>query len=359
MSESKNPALIIQLSKIRHNAQVVTALCQRYGIMVTAVTKGFCAIPEVAEAMLQGGCSMVADSRVKNLQKLREFAFDVEYMLLRMPMLSETDEVVRCADISLNSEIATIQALNAAAKRAHARHKVVLMVDIGDLREGVWPDQLGKTVEAILACEYIHFEGIGTNLGCYGGVIPSPTNMQFLVEQKEWIETHFSVPVPLISGGSTSGLQLLVQGGMPPGVNHFRVGEGILLGRSTTDRFLIPGTFQDTFRIRGEVIECNEKPSVPIGERGLDAFGNIPQFADRGLRRRVIVALGRQDVVRTDGLAPFDETLVMLGATSDHLLVDTTESPYPYRVGDTVEFSLDYTSLLAAATSEYVVKELV
>lgn len=355
----KNPALVINLEKIRQNAHVITTLCATYGIQVAGVTKGFCAIPEVAEAMLFGGCTMLADSRVKNLQKLREADFAVEHILLRTPMLSEVDEVIRYADISLNSEIVVIQALNRAAKTLHTRHKIILMIDVGDLREGIWPDKLDETMQAIIACDAIEFEGIGCNLGCYGGVIPTPENMQMLLKQQVYIEQTYNRRGRLVSGGSTSGLQLVAAGQVPKGINHFRVGEGILLGRSTTDNFFIPGTVQDIFHIRGEIIECNEKPSVPFGPRGQDAFGNTPEFEDRGLRRRAIVGLGCQDIVRTNGLIPCDPHLRILGVTSDHLLVDVTDAEYAYTVGDTLEFSPDYASLLAAATSEYIYKEFI
>ncbi len=353
----KNPALIIDLQKIRHNARAVTILCGKYGVQVAAVTKGFCAIPEVAEAMLQGGCTMLADSRMKNLRKLREARFDVEYMLLRIPMISEVEEVVQFADISLNSEIETIKALDNAAKQLHRRHKIVLMVDLGDLREGIWPDTLKKTVDEIVQCESLDFEGIGCNLGCYGGVIPTTGNMKNLLQQKAFIETAYQLRLNLISGGNSCGLQLLASGKMPPGINHFRVGEAILRGRSTTDQFVIPGTYQDTFMIRGEIIECNRKPSVPIGERGQDAFGYIPEFEDLGIRRRAIVALGCQDIVSFRSLSPLDRQINILGATSDHLILDLTGAQRTYRTGDTLEFYPDYRSLLAAATSEYVSKE--
>lgn len=355
----KNPALLIDLAKIRHNATIITTLCQKYGIQVAAVTKGFCAIPKVAEAMLEGGCSMLADSRVKNLQKLREKQFDVEYMLLRAPMISEVEEVVRCADISLNSEVNTIKALNNAAKKCCTQHKILLMIDLGDLREGIWPDVLKRTVDEIVQCDHIIFEGIGCNLGCYGGVLPTPENMSFLLNQKEFIETTYDLTLKLLSGGSSCGLQLLTSGKMPQGINHFRVGEAILLGKSTTDRFFIPAAYQDAFIIRGEIIECNRKPSVPVGQRGLDGFGNIPEFEDKGSRQRVILALGLQDITNVEGLTPFDTQSKILGTTSDHLIVDITDTEHVYHIGDTMEFFVDYLSLLTAATSEYISKELV
>ena len=355
----RNPVLIIDLSKIEHNARVVAGLCGAYDVSLAAVTKGFCAIPIVASAMLAGGCTMVADSRVKNLVKLREAHINTEYLLLRLPMLSEVEEVIQNADISLNSEIVTIKALNQAAQKLYKQHKIILMIDVGDLREGIFPCDLTKTVEAILSCEHLSLVGIGTNLGCFGGILPTPENMQQLLHCKHVIETTYHVNLRFVSAGNSCGLRLLASGKMPAGINHFRVGEAILLGRSTTDHWVIPWTYRDAFIIRAEIVECNEKPSCPIGLQGYDAFDHLPYFVDQGLRRRVILALGRQDIAVAKDLHPLDPKVVIWGATSDYTIVDITQSERPYQVGMTMEFIPDYGGLLSAATSEYIEKVLI
>lgn len=355
MQVHKYPALIADIGKIEYNARVITALCQHYHIQVAAVTKGVCAEPEIAAAMLRGGCRMLADSRLENIQRLRKQRFEVDYLLLRLPMVSEVEEVIRLTDISLNSEIMTIKALNTAAQRQQAIHRIILMIDVGDLREGIWPDTLHNILPDILQCQHILLKGIGCNLGCYGGVIPSPDNMKRLLQQKTLIESQYHVPIHLVSGGSSAALHLLTSGKMPTGINHFRIGEAILLGRNPIDRSVIPGACQDTFVLQGEIIECQRKPSVPLGQIGQDAFGHTPQFEDKGIRLRAIVALGRQDV-DLHGLTPLDPTLKILGASSDHLLVDITEAQGKYEVGQNIGFFPNYASLLAASTSRYVKK---
>lgn len=353
---NKNPTLIVDAGKIEYNAQVITTLCQQHdNIQVAAVTKGVCAEPEIAEAMLRGGCTMLADSRLENLERLRTKHFDVDYLLLRLPMISEAEETVRLADISLNSEIETIKALNSAAQKQQTTHRIILMIDVGDLREGIWPETIPAILPEILQCEHIILEGIGCNLGCYGGVIPSPENMQLLLEQKRLIESSYSISIHLVSGGTSTTLQLLASGKMPTGINHFRIGEAILLGRNPADRSPLPGTFQDTFILRGEIVECQWKPSVPIGQIGQDAFGHLPVFEDRGIRLRAILALGRQDIVVT-GLTPCDPEVQILGASSDHLIVDITDTQYSYKVGSTLSFFPNYAALLAASTSQYIRK---
>ncbi len=94
------------------------------------------------------------------------------------------------------------------------------------------------------------------------------------------------------------------------------------------------------------------KPSVPIGDSGANAFGEHPTFESRGEQIRGICKIGRQDTV-ADGLTPRDEQIKIIGASSDHLIVDLTRAK-PYRVGDVLDFTPDYGALLRAYTSPYV-----
>ena len=89
---------------------------------------------------------------------------------------------------------------------------------------------------------------------------------------------------------------------MPKEINHFRIGEAILLGRNVIDRSPWPGTRHDTFRLVAEVVELESKPHAHR-RPGQDAFGDTRAFEDRGVRRRAICNLGRQDFV-VDGIEP-------------------------------------------------------
>jgi predicted amino acid racemase len=349
------PYVTIDLEKIAHNARTITRLCGRYGIAVTGVTKGTCGLPAVAQAMLRGGVTSIGESRMPNIHRLKASGVHTSYMLLRLPPLSEVDEVVTGVDISLNSELTVVTALSEAACRHGLVHRIIIMVDLGDLREGVWPDDLVPLVRDIMALPGIQIVGLGTNLSCYGGVVPSEDNMQQLVDYAEQLERTFGLHLQYISGGNSSALPLIAAGKMPGRVNHVRIGEAILLGRETIHRTAWPETFQDAFRLYAEVIERKEKPSIPIGEISEDAFGKKPCFADKGQRVRAILDIGREDV-DVAGLQPLDVRLTILGASSDHLLVDITEAKTAIRIGDELAFSLNYSALLAAMTSPYVDK---
>ena len=348
------PYITIDLNKIEHNARTITALCGKYGIDVCGVSKVTCGMPQVAKAMLRGGVACIGESRMKNIHRLKANGVSTEFTLLRIPPLSAADDIVTSVNMSLNSELPVIQALSEAAFRRGLVHNIMIMVDLGDLREGVWPDDLLSMVREVVELPGIRIAGLGTNLSCYGGVKPSEKNMNQLVEYAHRIETVFGLKLRYISGGNSSSLNLIASGKMPRAVNHIRIGEGILLGRETVNRAAWPGTFQDAFLLQAEIIELKEKPSVPIGETGEDAFGGKPEFVDKGERDRAILNIGREDVV-VEGMVPVDPEISILGASSDHLIVDVTEAEN-VRLGSELAFFMNYGALLAAMTSEYVEK---
>jgi predicted amino acid racemase len=350
-----HPHVNIDLHKIEHNARTIVGLCQAHGIEVTGVTKVTCGDPEVAKAMLRGGVSSIGESRLENIHRLRAAGVHASYLLLRLPPLSEVDDIVAATDISLNSELSVLVALSQAAQRQGRVHEVILMVDLGDLREGLWPNDLIPFVRETLKLPGIRIGGLGTNLTCFGGVIPSEDNMHRLVALAEEIERTFGLNLARISGINSSGLELIASGHMPKRVNHARIGEAILLGVETVHHRPWPGTFQDAFLLSAEVLELKEKPSLPQGQCGEDAFGHLPTFENHGEVDRAILNIGREDV-EVDGLTPIDPRLKILGASSDYLVMDVTAAGDSVRVGDRIAFSLNYGALLAVMSSQYVEK---
>ena len=349
----KYPCIEIDLSKITYNSRKIVSYCSEAGIKLTAVTKVFCGKLPVVEAVLKGGVASIGDSRIENLQKLKDLP--CEKMLLRIPMLNEVEEVVSYSDITLESELRTIEEISRVAERHGIKKKIVLMVDLGDLREGVPPEDAINTIDKILKLENIELVGLGTNLTCYGGVIPDEENLGQLVRLKDKVKFLYSLDLPIISGGNSSSLHLLFEDKMPRGINHLRIGEAIALGRETAYGERIDSLYTDTSILKAQIIELKNKRSVPIGRVGRNAFGQVPEFVDRGIRKRAILAVGKQDI-DPEGLKPIDPKLLVIGASSDHLILDVTDSDRAYKVGDVIEFTMDYGCLLAAMTSEYVKK---
>lgn len=348
------PKIKVNLDKIKQNVLTLVEMCGEHGIEVAGVTKVFCAYPEIAEVYIKGGVSFLADSRIQNLKKLKDL--DIRKIMLRLPMISEAEDVVRYADISLNSEIDTIRELSKKAIEQDRVHDIILMVDLGDLREGFYTeDDLMDAVEEVILLEGVDIVGLGTNMTCYGAIIPKTENLDRLMELKEKIERRYSVNLEIISGGNSSSIYLLEEDNI--NINNLRLGESLVLGKETAYGKQIEGTTDDAFTLEVEVIETKEKPSIPTGEIGKDAFGKIPTFTDRGVRKRSICAIGQQDI-DLDGIIPMDDKIIVLGASSDHLILDTTDSKWNYTIGDIIKFKLSYGGILRAMTSSYVDKDI-
>ncbi|NMA86293.1 MAG: alanine/ornithine racemase family PLP-dependent enzyme [Tissierellia bacterium] len=351
------PKLKVNTEKIKHNVEIIVEHCKRNEIKVAGVTKVFCGEPKIANAYIDGGVDYLADSRIENLIKLKDL--NIPKILLRLPMQSEAELVVEYTDISLNSEIETIKILSEKAVEKGIIHKIILMVDLGDLREGYYSEEdLYNAVEEILKFKGIELMGIGTNLTCYGGVIPDENNLGRLVEIGKFIEEKYNINLEITSGGNSSSLYLIIEDNMVKGINNIRLGESLILGRETAYGKKIENTHEDAFQLEVEIIEIKEKPSIPIGKIGMDAFGREPSFVDKGIRKRIIAAIGKQDI-EFDTLISIDQGISILGGSSDHLLLDGTESSIDYKVGDTIKFNLSYGGILSTMTSEYVKKEIV
>jgi predicted amino acid racemase len=351
----KTPYLTIDLDKIEHNARTIVSLCNEHGIEVTGVTKVTCGHPEVAKAMLRGGVASIADSRLENIQRLKSAGVDTSLMLFRLPPLSAVDEVAESVDLSLDSELAVLEGLSEAAMGMGKVHDVILMVDLGDLREGIWLEDVIAFVREAIRLEGVHIKGIGTNLACFAGIVPSEDNMNQLVELANEIENTFVITLEWISGINSSGLELIAAGNMPQRINHARIGEAIILGRETIHRKPWPDTFQDAFVLHAEILELKKKPSLPVGERSEDAFGRLTEFADKGNVLRALINVGREDI-DIAGISPDDSRIDILGGSSGYLVLDVSAAEDTIAVGDELTFSLNYSALLTTMTSEYVKK---
>lgn len=351
----KLPRVVWDHDRLLHNAACLDELCKQHASPIgwTPVTKVVCADPDIIQALVNNGYRALADSRIENLKNIKKISPDCQTTLLRLPGLHEIEEVIRYADVSLVSEVETIEKLQAKAQEAGVTHKIILMIELGDLREGILAENLLEVGQCILAQANIEWLGIGTNLTCYGGVIPTKEIMMELVAVKQRVEKELGHSLSIISGGNSSILPLLMKGEIPEGINQLRLGEALFFGKETAYGGKIPGMYHDIFTLQAEVIEVKEKNSVPSGPVGMNAFGEKPVFIDKGSHRRAIVALGEQDVPAAD-LSPLDPSIEIIGASSDHLILDVTGSDT--RVGDVLSFRLNYRSLLYAMTSKYVGK---
>lgn len=348
--ENRYPRLEINLAHLQHNVARIVERCGSCGIQVAGVIKGATGIPEVAKAFDQGGAAFIASSRLEQIEDAINAGIEKPMMLIRVPMLSEVKDVIKLTDISLNSEFEVIKALNEEAKRQGKLHKVILMADLGDLREGFWDkDEIVEVAEYIEnKMINIQLVGIGTNLGCYGSIAPTAEKLQELVELAEKIEKRLDRELEYISGGATSSLMRVWDKDIPERINLLRIGEGILLARDlgVFYGYDMSELYQDVFRLKAEVIEVKNKPSYPVGTIAVDAFGHTPEYVDRGMRRRALLAMGKVDYADPCELIPMEEGIEVLGASSDHTIIDIEDAERDYKVGDIMTFDVCYATIV-------------
>lgn len=357
MNKRSYPRLLIDLKKLQHNAECVRKECNRYGIQVAGVIKGCNGMTECAEVFANAGCSQIASSRLEHLNACRMAGISAEMLLIRSPMLSETEETVRVADMSLNSDIQVLRELDRQARLQQKIHKVILMKDLGDLREGFWElEELLEAAQLAERLEHLELSGIGTNLGCYGAIEATVEKMEELVACAEAVEECIGRKLNLISAGNTFSYPRVLDGNMPERINHIRIGETMLLARDLQDLwgYDLSHMHQDVFRIQAEVLEVRDKPTRPIGKVLYDAFGQQPEYEDRGIRRRALLGIGKVDYAYETQLIPTDSGIEILGASSDHTILDVEDSTKKYQVGDIVEFQMFYGPLVYVTKSQEV-----
>lgn len=350
--QERYPQLIINLERIKENAKIMVTECKKRNLELVGVEKLVAGNLAVAKAYLESGIKTIGDSRIQNLKKLQNL--NCKKMLLRIPMLSEIGDLLTYSDLCLISEIKTIRAINKNAKKPY---EIILMIETGDIREGLLNRELiFKTVKEIQSLKNIKLIGLGTNFACYGATVPTIEKLQKLVKLKKDLEMEFKIQIKTISAGNSSHITIWNDKKMPSEINQIRSGAAILMGIGLSDapiKFL----HQDNFLLRAQVVEVQIKPSVSWGPRSLDAFAKEFSTPDIGDRKKAIVAIGRQDV-GYESLTPVDSKIKILGGSSDHTILDITDSKTDYQVGDVVEFKLDYLGVLSCITSEFVEKKI-
>ncbi|MBN7774282.1 alanine racemase [Clostridium aminobutyricum] len=357
-ANNRYPQLEVDLKKLRHNIDTMAALCQQKGINIAGVIKGFHAIPELVKEFDESNCQYIASSRMEQIIESKKAGCNTPFIMIRIPMPSEIPDLVKYVDYSLNSEVSILNKINEECLRQNKRHGVILMADLGDLREGFWDKE--EMLQAALHVEkdlsHIDLMGVGTNLGCYGSIKATPEKMNELIDIAERIESAIGRKLEIISGGATTSAIMVFDGSMPERINHLRIGEGMILAYDYGTLFGVDASFlnQDVFTLKAQVIEVKDKPSHPVGELSYDAFGRVQTYEDRGIRRRALVALGKVDIGDADCLLPRNKSIEILGASSDHLILDIEDCKDDLHVGDILEFDLCYATIVYATSSKNI-----
>ena len=351
------PRVECNRKKLLENIEIVARMMHADHKIMCAVVKGFCADDGLMKIMEESACDWLASSRIEDLAKLRTHK---TRFLIRLSQPCEIQDVIAGSEVSFESECKTILLLQEEAKKQNKTHGILLAIDMGDLREGIFYKNLAEIDEAasaVLQLPNLKLLGVGTNLGCFGGVITDKENMQGLIDIAAHIEKKFSVKLPYISGMSTAAMELIENKTMPPEMNHGRFGEAWLLGFDSVDNRRLTYLHDDVFLFKAQIIEIKDKPSHPIGTIGGNAFGQHVEFKDYGMMKRALLAFGTQDV-EYEYLVPLDANIEFIGASSDHTIINLHGSEH-YKVGDVLTFKLKYHALLHLYTSKYVKKYIV
>lgn len=353
------PVISFNTGKIRENAEKIYTECKKYGIEPSFVTKGFCVKPEVIKAVMDAGFTDFCDSRMMNIIQAKKDFPDIHMTLVRTPAPQEAKEVVMWADCSLQSDIKTVKAISDAAKALGKVHDIFIDIDLGDIRDGIfYRDQLDEFAMALKELDGVRPVGVMANVGCYGSVMPGEKNTRALTETRDYLNEKYGFSMKYASIGGTVAYTMISEGKMPDGINHFRFGEAALFGEDTTGRRDIPGFYKDSVIFSAPVLERFKKPSVPVGELGRDASGRIGVYPDRGIRTRLILAAGRQDV-DIAALTPLDDRMIIVGNSSDHMIIDAEDCENIPETGEYVHFRCGYMAMLTACTSSYVDKRII
>ncbi|TAJ14612.1 alanine/ornithine racemase family PLP-dependent enzyme [Marinilabiliaceae bacterium JC017] len=353
--------ITLNSQKLKENYLYLDELFQNNNINWAVVSKMLCGNKTFLNELLKLGIKQVCDSRVSNLVMIKSLQEDIETIYIKPPPRRAIKQIVKYADISINTEGETIRLLSEEARKQNKTHKIIIMIELGELREGVMREDFIDFYEEVFQLPNIKVVGIGTNFTCLYGVLPSHDKLIQLSLYEQLVEAKFNREIPFVSGGSSVTIPLIFQNLLPGGINHFRVGESLFLGTDVYNNDTLEHMHNDVFRLYAEIIELIEKPKVPMGEMGTNVEGESYEFEDEDLGStsyRAILDLGLLDVEESH-LLPVDAELQFAGASSDMLVMDLGTNPDNYKIGDLLEFKMDYMGTLRAISSRYIEKKVV
>ncbi|MGZ2370066.1 alanine racemase [Ancylomarina sp. YFZ004] len=350
----------LDVKKLKSNFDYLNILFKKNGIEWSIVSKMLSGNKTFLTELLKFDFKQICDSRVSNLKEIKSINPKIETIYIKPPAKRSISSIIKYADISMNTEFETIKLLSKEAKKQNKTHKIIIMIELGELREGVLGEDFIAFYESVFKLENIQVVGIGTNLSCLYGVLPNHDKLIQLSLYEQLIEAKFDKQIPYVSGGSSVTIPLIFQNLLPKGINHFRVGETLFLGTDVYNNTKFKKMHSDVFILYCEIIELIEKLVVPMGEMGTNVEGESYEFNQTDIGEtsyRAIIDLGLLDV-ETDHLELVDKSLKITGASSDMIVIDLDENKKKYKVGDLIEFRLDYMGILRIMNSKYIEKKI-
>ncbi len=357
--------LKVHIDRLIQNIEIISKFMQEHGKEWSLVVKVLGTDKAVLSKLLQHpailGTHSIAVSQWKSLRMVKELTPSLRTMFIKPPSTKNVKEVVAYADISLNTNFTTIMALNDEAKRQDKIHQVIVMIEMGELREGIKREGLIPFYKKIFKLSNLDVVGIGTNLGCMYGVQPTYDKLIQLVLYEQLIEAKFKRNLELVSGASSITMPILEKGKVPSGINHFRIGEAAFLGTSPLDNKPILGLNTGAFTFEANIVELYRKANVPAGTITAAAVGHTSSdmdIEDDGQSFKAVLDFGVLDV-DADNLIPEDKSIRFFGNSSDLTVYDLGDNPSGYKSGDTIRFELKYMAVAKLMYSRFVEKVLI
>jgi ornithine racemase len=353
--------LELHKSRLKHNYTFLSKLFEGRNIEWGVVAKLLCGNKNYIQEVLNLGVMEIHDSRISNLKVVKTINPEVQTVYIKPPAKRSISKIVKYADVSFNSEYATIKMLSEEAVKQDKLHKIIIMIEMGDLREGVLGENVIDFYSSVFELPGIKVVGLGSNLNCLHGVMPSQDKLIQLSLYKQLIEAKFNRTIAWVSGGTSVTIPLLLKNMRPMGVNHFRVGEILYFGLNLFTMKTVKGMKDDVFKLHAEIIELHEKPMLPMGELAENPSGEILEIDESKYGKssyRAIIDIGLLDI-SPEYLIPDDKKIEISGASSDMLVIDLGKTRRNYKVGDLVSFKLRYMGALSILNSDYIEKKIV
>ena len=357
--------LIINTRNITGNIKKINQLMQSHGYRWSLVTKVLAGdldfLRKLLTVDLMDGIHSIGDSRLSSLKNIKKVNPSLRTIYIKPPPGNLTRQVVEFADVSLNTSLETINALNDAAAARKKIHEVIIMVELGELREGVLRDNLLDFYRNVFELDHIRVAGIGSNLGCMYGIEPSYDKLFQLCLYKKLLEATFKREIPLVSGGSSITLPSISKKKIPREINHFRIGEAAFFGTSPLDNKKFSKLSTDTFQFNANILELEEKENIPDGNIGNGNIGHTAEL-DPGEKPektfRALLDFGILDLDSRD-LEPVDKQVRFVGTTSDLTVYDVGKNlnasmRFKYKVGKTLRFKPNYMAVARLMNSKFI-----
>ncbi len=347
--------------KLKHNYKYLNSLFSENGIEWGVVTKLLCGNKLFLNELLKLGVKEMHDTRISNIRMIKTLDPNVQTVYIKPPPKRSIANVIKYVDVSFNTDLYTIKLLSQEALKQNKKHKIIIMVEMGDLREGVMGDNLIDFYEQVFTLPNIEIIGLGTNLNCLNGILPNQDKLIQLCLYRQLITLKFKREIAWISGGTSVTLSLLHNQLVPKGVNHFRVGEALFFGNDLVSGKPFEKMKTGVFKLFTEIIELYEKPIVPSGEQIENVAGHIPKFSPEEYGKstyRAILDIGLLDI-SPKHLIPEDSAIKIIEVSSDMLVVDLGDNLKKYKTGDLVSFDVGYMGVLGLMNSNYIEKQII